>query len=165
MTLFTTIFAGVSVFILGQIFLKWMIEPIQELRKVITEILFYLANDYSIIHNAHIVDKEEALSSCKNLKRLGASLLSRQELIPFYEKVSRILRLPKRKDIIVASRRLSLMSNSIFSKADDNYYRLDFYQIEICEALGIENPIQDVTSKQELKDAIKEIRNRNQNIL
>lgn len=160
MTLFTTIFAGVSVFILGQIFLKWMIEPIQELRKVITEILFYLTNDYSIIHNAHIVDKEEAVSSCKNLKRLGASLLSREELIPFYGKSSKIFRLPKRKDVIFASRRLSLMSNSIFSKADDIYYRLDLYQIEICEALGIENPIQDVTSKQELKDAINEIRNR-----
>lgn len=158
MTLFTTIFAGVSVFILGQIFLKWMIEPIQELRKVITEIIFYLAIDYSIIHNAHIVDKEEALSSRKNLKRLGASLLSRQELIPFYEISSKIFRLPKRKDIIFSSERLSQMSNSIFSKADDIYYRLDLYQIEICEALGIENPIRDVTSKQELKDAIKETR-------
>lgn len=159
MTLFTTIFAGVSVFILGQIFLKWMIEPIQELRKVITEILFYLANDYSIIQNAHIVEKEESLSSCKNLRRLGASLLSRQELIPFYEKTSQIFRLPKRENIIIASRRLSLMSNSIFSKADDVHYRLDYYRIEICEALGIEDPIKDGMNKQELKDAIIEIRN------
>jgi len=111
---------------------RTQIEPIQELRKVITEILFYLANDYSIIHNAHIVDKEEALSLCKNLRRLGANLLSR---------------------------RLSLISNSIFSKADDIYYRLDFYRIEICEALDIEDPIQDGMSKQDLNDAIKEIHN------
>lgn len=161
MTLFTTIFAGVSVFILGQIFLKWMIEPIQELRIVITEILFYLANDYSIIQNAHIVEKEEALSTCKNLRRLGASLLSKQELIPLYRISSKIFRLPNRENIILASRRLSLISNSIFSKANDIHYRLDFYRIEICDALGVEDPIKDGMSKQELKDVIQDIRDKN----
>jgi hypothetical protein len=161
MTVFKAILAGVSVFVLGQIFLKWVIEPIQELRKVITEILFYLANDHSIIHNAHIVDREEALSTCKNLRRLGASLLSRQGLIPFYRILFKIFRLPKRENIILASRRLSLISNSIFSKERDIYYKLDIYRIDICEALGIEDPIQGGMSKQELKDAIKDIRNQN----
>lgn len=159
MTLFTTILAGVSVFVVGQIFLKWMIEPIQELRKIIAEVLFYLANDHSIIHNAHIIDKEEALSSCKNLKRLGASLLSSQQLIPFYEKAIKVFRLPKRENIVLASKRLSLISNSIFGKDQDIHYKLDLYRIDICEALGIEDPIQGGMSKQELKDAIKEIRN------
>lgn len=159
MILFTTIFAGVSVFVVGQIFLKWMIEPIQELRKIIAEVLFYLANDHSIIHNAHIIDKEEALSSCKNLRRLGASLLSSQQLIPFYEKALKAFRLPKHEDIVLASKRLSLISNSIFGEEQDIHYKLDLYRIEICEALGIEDPIRDGMSKQELKDAIREIRN------
>lgn len=159
MTLFTTIFAGVSVFIGGQIFLKWMIEPVQELRKIIAEILFYLANDHSIIHNAHIIDKEEALSSCKNLRRLGASLLATQALIPFYATAFKIFRLPKRENIVLASKRLSLISNSIFGKEKDIYYKLDLYRIEICEALGIEDPIQNGMSKQELQNAIREIRN------
>ncbi|MCK5230500.1 MAG: hypothetical protein KAR13_09565 [Desulfobulbaceae bacterium] len=55
MTLFTTILAGVSVFVLGQILLKWIIEPIQKLREVIAEVVFYLANDHSIIHNANVL--------------------------------------------------------------------------------------------------------------
>ncbi|MBU4414876.1 MAG: virulence RhuM family protein, partial [Proteobacteria bacterium] len=41
----------------------------------------------------------------------------------------------------------------------DIHYKLDLYRIEICEALGIEDPIRDGMSKQELKDAIREIRN------
>ncbi|MEA2083260.1 MAG: hypothetical protein U9O82_03250 [Thermodesulfobacteriota bacterium] len=81
MTLFTTILAGVSVFVLGRILLKWIIEPIRKLREVIAEVVFYLANDHSIIHNANVVDKEEALSAGKNLKRLGAKLVSSQQLI------------------------------------------------------------------------------------
>lgn len=160
MYLFTTIFAGVSVFVIGQIFLKWMIEPIQELRKIIAEVMFYLANDNSIIHNADMLDKEEVLSSCKNLKRLGANLLSCQQLIPFYETIFKILRLPKRDDIVLASKRLSLISNSVFGKERDIYCQLDLYRIEVCEALGIEDPIQGGMSKIELQNAIKDIRNR-----
>ncbi len=159
MAVFTTISAGVLVFVVGQIFLKWMIEPIQELRKIKAEIHFYLYNDYSIIHNAHTLDKEEVLSSCKNLKRLGAKLLSSQQLIPRYKTTLKVFGLPKREDIILASKRLSLLSNSVFGTEQNIHYKLDLYRIEICEALGIEDPIQDGMSKQELKDAIRETRN------
>lgn len=157
-TLFTTILAGVSVFVFGQIFLKWMIEPVQKLRKVIGEVLFYLLNDNSTIHNAEI-DKNEALSVGKNLERLGASLLSSQQLIPFYIKVSKVCGLPRREGILFASKRLSLISKSMFGKEQDIHYKLDLYRIEICEALGIEDPVQNGMTKQELKDGIREIRN------
>jgi len=159
MYLFTTIFAGVSVFVIGQIFLKWMVEPIQELRKIIAEVMFYLANDHYIIHNAHMLDREEVLSSCKNLKRLGANLLSCQQLIPFYKKLFKIFRLPSHDDIVLASKRLSLISNSAFGKERDIYCRLDLYRIEVCEALGIEDPIQGGMSKVELQNAVKSMRN------
>ena len=158
MTLFTTILAGVSVFVLGQILLKWIIEPIQKLREVIAEVVFYLANDHSIIHNANVVDKEEALSAGKNLKRLGAKLVSSQQLIPFYESVLRICRLPERDNIVSASNRLSLISNSMFGDEADKFYRLDLYRIKVCECLGLQDPIQNGMTKQELKDAIREIR-------
>ena len=47
----------------------------------------------------------------------------------------------------------------MFGKEQDIHYKLDLYRIEVCEALGIEDPIQAGMSKQELKDAIREIRN------
>lgn len=161
MTLFTTIFAGVSVFVLGQVFLKWMIEPVQDLRKVIAEVLFYLANDHSTIHNAEVVNTEEALSVGKNLERLGASLLAGQKLIPFYEKARKVFGLPKRDSIAFASKRLSLISKSMFGKEQDIHYKLDLYRIDVCEALEIDDPIQGGMTKQELKDGIREIRSQN----
>lgn len=157
MTLFTTILAGVSVFVLGQVFLKWVIEPIQDLRKVIAEILFYLANDHSIIHNAEIVNKEEALSVGKNLERLGARLLANQNLIPFYDKTRKVFGLSKRESIAFASKRLSLISKSMFGK-EDIHCKLDLYRINVCESLGIDDPIQSGMTKQALIDGIEEMR-------
>lgn len=158
MTSFTTILAGVSVFVLGQVVLKWIIEPIQELRKLKGEILFHLANDYATIQNAKVVEKDVAVEVGKVLERLGASLLANEHLIPMYSYIRCIFSLPDRKDIQFAAKRLRLISNSMFSDAKDIHYMLDLYRIEVCEALDIDDPIKDGMTKQDLKDAIKEIR-------
>ena len=161
MTLFSTIVAGVTVFVLGQILLKWVIEPIQQLREVISEIIYHFANDYSIIQNAHITDKEVALSVCKELERLGAKLLSKQHLIPFYAKIHKFLRLPEENNLFKASKKLSLISKSMFGKEPDIHYKLDIYRKQVCEYLIIQDPIQDDTSIEELKKQVAEIRNIN----
>lgn len=158
MTIFYTIIAGVSVFVLGQIVLKWIIEPVQELRKLKGEILFHLANDYANIQNANTIKKELALEAGKVFERLGASLLANEHLIPMYNRIQCIFNLPESESIKFASTRLHLISNSMFSDADDIHYRLDLYRIEVCEALDIDDPIQDEMFKQEIKDTISKIR-------
>ena len=160
MTLLATIFAGVFIFVFGRIFLKWMIEPVYELRKVIYEVLFCLANDHDTIHSAEMVEKSEALSVGKNLKRLGASLLASQQQIPFYKKVRKFCSLPEREDVLFASKRLSLISKSMFGKEPDIHYKLDIYRLDVCKALNIKDPIQGSMTRQELKDGIAEIRNK-----
>ena len=141
-----------------QIALKWIIEPVQELRKLKGEILFHLVNDYATIQNANLVEKGVALDARRALERLGASLLANEHLIPMYTRIHRIFYLPKSERIKFAAKRLRLISNSMFSDAKDIHYRLDLYRIEVCEALDIDDPIQDGVSKQELKDAISEMR-------
>lgn len=157
MTIFITIITGVFVFVLGPIVLKWMIEPIQKLREVIAEVMFYLASDYSDIHNASSVEKVVALSAGKTLKNLGARLVSSQQLIPYYEKLHKIWKLPKPEDIVKASKRLLLINKSMWSHADDKYDRLELYCKEICEYLNVPDPIDTAFSMQELKDNINEI--------
>jgi hypothetical protein len=159
MTLFTTILAGVTVFVLGQIVLKWMIEPIQELRKLKGEILFHLANDHATIHNAKTVEKETALEVGRTLERLGASLLANQHLIPMYSRIQRVFQLPDREKIQFAAKRLRLISNSIFGDEHDIHYKLDLYRMDVCEALDIEDPIKDGMTREQLSDAIREMRN------
>ena len=159
MDLFTTVLAGVLVFSISQIFLKWMIEPIQELRKTISEILFHLANDHSTIHTPGAFDKQEVLSICKNFERLGARLLACEKLIPFYKYTRIFFKLPKSENIKYASKKLSLISKSTGGKEKEINYLLDLYRINTCEALGLEDPIQGGMTKKELIDGINEIRN------
>ena len=153
-----TVLVGVSVFVLGQIFLKSMIEPVQELQKVISEVLFFLMKDNATIHNADKVEKVEVLAAGRNLERLGASLFANQQLIPFYCLARRFWGLPEREDIERASKRLRLISNSMFGTEEEHYRLLDLYRKEVCKALGKKDPIQDGITEQELKDQISDIR-------
>lgn len=158
MAIFSTIVVGVFVFVLGQIILKSLIEPIQKLREVISEVIFYLANDHSIIHGASVLEKEEVLSAGKNLKRLGAKLISSQNLIPFYGKIQNICGLPGPDRIALAAKRLSLISNSMFGDSADKFDRLNLYRKEVCEALGVPDPVNNEMTKEELKNNINELR-------
>ena len=158
MAIFATIITGLLVFILGQIFLKWIIEPIQELRKVISEVVFYVANLYATIQNAKTVDKFSAIDAGKHLERLGASLLASQQLIPFYKRIRKIFRLPTSQDILSASKKLSLISKSMFGDEQDIHDKLDIYIIDVCAALNIENPIHDIMTREELIENIEELR-------
>lgn len=158
MTVFTTIVAGVTVFVVGQILLKLVIGPIQKLREVIADVAFYLANDHDVIHNAEMVDKERAQTASSNLKQLGARLVSSQQLIPFYSFLRKLFSLPDKINIEKASQRLFQIPNHMYGNHPEKYYRLDRYRIEVCELLGLQDPIKNGMSKQELEDAIQELR-------
>ena len=161
MALFTTILAGVSVFVIGQIFLKWVIEPIQQLREVISQIIYLFANDNGTIHNAIIIDKEVALSVSKELKSLGAKLISKQHLIPFYNKIYKWLKLPEEKNLLEAAKKLSSISNIMFEKgSSDIYLKLDLYRKQVCEYCLVQDPI-DSYSIEELKKDLDQLKNKN----
>lgn len=149
---------GVLVFFLRQFYLKSVIEPVQELRKEISEVLSSFERDLATIHNAHVVNRDEALSAGRNLERLGASLLAKQQLISFYWINHRLRGLPEREDIERASKRLRLISNSMFGTEEEHYHLLDLYRKEVCKALGKKDLIQDGITEQELKDQISDIR-------
>lgn len=131
MNIFATILAGVAVFVLGQILLKLVIEPIQKLREVIAEVAFYLANDHAVIHNAEMVEKEKAQIASSNLRQLGARLVASQQLIPFYSYLGKLFSLPDRANIQKASQRLFQIPNHMYGGSPEKYDRLDLYRIEV----------------------------------
>ena len=158
MSVFTTIVAGVTVFVLCQIILKWLVEPIQNLRESISAVVFHIVNDYSAIQGANIIDKDKALAVSDNLSRLGAKIISNAQLIPFYKRISKALQLPTHDDISFSAKRLLLISNNMFGKESDIHYRLDYYRIEVAERLGFEDSLNLEMTKKQLKDAIDELR-------
>lgn len=158
MNIFITIVAGVSVFVLGQIVLKWLIEPIQEFRRLKGEVLFHLASEHEVIHNAKAIDEDAAHQVGAVLHDLGARLHATLSLIPMYPYSRKLFLLPKAEQIRLAAERLRLISNSMYSEAEDIHYKLDLYRMEICDALQVDDPIQGGMSRAELIDGIRELR-------
>jgi hypothetical protein len=114
-----TILGGFIVFVLGQIVVKFFIEPIHEQSKTIGEIaysLIFYANLYSNPGNSFPDERKEAE---EKLRSLASLLISRTHIIKPYGLFEEIKIVPKRNSITEASKNLILLSNSIFLPQPD----------------------------------------------
>ncbi|MEL0655783.1 hypothetical protein V6257_12120 [Pseudoalteromonas issachenkonii] len=113
-SMFFTILAGVSVFVLGQFFLKLVLEPIVEFKKSIGELSAFFLREQSKITNAHCtVDIEN------ELKRLASTLLSTKQAIPFYSLFAMLRYLPSTEGLHKACGSLNLISYYVMPNNPD----------------------------------------------
>jgi hypothetical protein len=108
-----TIITGVAVFVLGQIILKWFIEPIQEQRRTIGRVANHL-NFYANV-DAEISSPEEMEEAHRSIRGLSSSLHESLTLIPCYRLLSALWIVPKRKYVLDAASNLIGMSNTLRS--------------------------------------------------
>lgn len=116
MNMFFTILAGVFVFVLSQYFLKLILEPIIEFRKMLSD-----------ISNALLSYQKEILTGDTNEKihstiaELSARLRSSAYLIPFYPFLYKIkiFGLPKKENILLACRKLNILSYGAIEGIED----------------------------------------------
>ncbi|MCD6487105.1 MAG: hypothetical protein J7K35_07250 [Syntrophobacterales bacterium] len=102
------IVVGVIVFALSQYFLKLILEPIIQFRKILSDISHTL-----LFHQGKIVSgKSDDLEMHNKIAELSAQLRSSVYLIPFYAFLSKlkIFSLPKRENILFACRKLNSLS-------------------------------------------------------
>ncbi len=102
------IVAGVIVFAITQYFLKLILEPIIEFRKILSDISHTL-----LFHQGKIVSgKSDDIKMNDKIAQLSAELRSSLYLIPFYTVLYklRIFGLPKRDNILFACRKLNTLS-------------------------------------------------------
>ncbi len=113
-TIFATVISGVLVFVLGQIFVKFVIEPIKDLKEVLGEIHFSLVFHAQAIYTP-AGDRAGEDAAQKVIRDLASKLRAKTEVIPWYSLCSRISRgfLPPRKNIMDASSQLIGLSNSL----------------------------------------------------
>jgi len=90
----STIFGGVILFVIGQLLSKFLIEPIQELKKAIGEVRFNLAYYAPIIHTPISRSKERSDNAYVAIMRNSCDLLTKADAIPFYEYLPRQCVLP-----------------------------------------------------------------------
>jgi hypothetical protein len=121
-----TLIGGLILFILSNIFLKLILEPVQEMKKVIGEIheeTIYYSNLY---HNPLIIEPwvskrkptdeqtQNYRDGSEKLRRLSARLRATENVIPLYEVTRRLFALPSSSKVDEAARRLIFLHNSMY---------------------------------------------------
>lgn len=139
-TVFLTVLSGVITYVVGQLVMKLIIEPVQELRRTIGVISHSLIQRANVIHNPGVLAKDEMNETSQELRKLSSQLQSHLYLVPFYSVTASIFRLPSRDKIIAASSALIGLSNSVF-QAREGIYEVNAKRVEqVCDSLGIYFP-------------------------
>lgn len=114
-----TIISAVMIFVLGQISLKLIIEPIQELKKEISEILNAMVFYADRISNPNSNSQDVIDEVSKILRKHASNLEAKSSIIPFY-RIFEIFRvLPNKQNISEAKSHLIGLSNSL-SNSENN---------------------------------------------
>ena len=123
---FYIILAGVIIYVLGEIIVKIVIDPVQELKRVIADIAFKLihyshvfklstAEDTSEEASEKTIDREKLEQAADEYRKLASMLNAGFRLVPFYPLIRVLFFLPREADIIDARNELIEMSEEIFA--------------------------------------------------
>jgi hypothetical protein len=136
-TAFVTALLAVLVFVFTQSFLKLVLEPIQEQKKLIGEVA------HALLFYANVgpvgASEEERSRAREALRGLAGQLRASLWTIPFYDTLARMGRVPKREDLLEASTQLVGWSNSLNYEAHDRPERRKIIadRLGITEKVGI----------------------------
>jgi hypothetical protein len=106
-----TAFAVIVVFVIGEIVGKWLIEPIQNQRKMIGEVAYVLK--FYANYDAEITSKDLLMEGMIKIRCLSGELDKSLVLIPCYRLLSLFRVIPKRETILAVGSLLIGTSNSL----------------------------------------------------
>jgi hypothetical protein len=139
-TVFFTVISGVLTYVVGQLILKLVIDPVHEMRKTIGRISHALIEHAAVIANPGVPTREAMDEASTELRKLSSEIQSHLYLVPLYDWTRKVFRLPTRKKIIDASGHLIGLSNSVYS-ARERIYEINASRVTaICDALNIYQP-------------------------
>jgi hypothetical protein len=133
---FLTVFSGTVTYVLGQLALKLVVEPVHDLKKTIGGISHSLIERESDIFNPGLGQNDVMDETARELRKLASQLQSHLYLIPWYTVMARIFRLPFPAKILVASKALKGLANGIRKSTDGVNAK---YVKTVCDSLRIYN--------------------------
>ena len=136
-TVAQTVIAGFLVFVIGQIFLKSVIEPIHELKKTLADISHTFVRYAHIIHNPDVTAQESREAVFERLRELSGRLYGDMALIPLYRVFGKIFSLPDKDKIYSAATNLIAIANWMYSKNDHKFDHTVKNIQTACDDLGL----------------------------
>ena len=113
-TVFFTVLSGVITFVLGQVVVKLVLDPVQEMKRTIAQISHALIERANVIANPGVPAKEIMDDASQLLRKLSSQLHAQLYLVPRYTVTSRIFYLPSKERVLIASGALIGLSNSVY---------------------------------------------------
>ena len=114
-----TALSAVAIFVIGQIIVKFFIEPIHEQAKLIGEIAFSLVFYANVLDGGGLVKNEYLDEASRVLRQHASQLRARTNAIPWYP-IWQFLRLvPDRANAVRASTHLIGLSNALYASDSD----------------------------------------------
>jgi hypothetical protein len=129
-----TVFAGFVVFVGGQIVQRFLLEPIQEQRRVIGEIAYVLLYHGNVGRFVPFESQQSRDDTAATLRRLAAELRTTRATIPAYRQLEKTPWVVKTENVITASSSLVGWSNSVIGGTEDT---LSQHKDAVRESLGI----------------------------
>lgn len=112
MQIFLTILAGAGTFVLGQIIMKLVIDPVQSFKSTIADISNALILHSNIYANPKPAGDEPQSKMSQEMRILSSKLQSNMHLVPNYKLTARIFGLPTIENVVSASKNLIFIHNS-----------------------------------------------------
>ena len=135
--MFWTVVSGTFVYILGQVALKLVIEPVHDLKKTIGVISHSLIERANVISNPGVPTKDVMDETSRELRKLASQLRSHLYLIPCYPVMAGIFRLPLPAEILAASKALIGLSNGVH-EVHEGTHRFNATNVKtVCASLRI----------------------------
>lgn len=118
MQIFWTIVTGVLVFLIGQAVLKFLLEPLQEFQRTVSEIAHALIEHANVYGNPGLGDEQKLKEVSRALRNLSSRLYAQMSLTPKYRYIAKVLCFPSERAISEAATNLIGLSNSVFASGD-----------------------------------------------
>lgn len=140
MTVFITVFSGVLVYVIGQIIMKLIIDPINDLKKTISKIVYDLVFYANVLGNPKGPDNENMASACKIMRQHSSILHAATHLVPAYKYIYKPFGIPSPEKIRKATNKLIYLSNGydgpLANQGILNIYTMQ--EVQLC--LGVPIP-------------------------
>lgn len=109
---FNTVLAGVFVYVLGQILMKLVVDPILDFRRFRGEVSAFFLRNQGVLFGASASERTQ-----EDIFALASMLVQKREAIVFPSWLAYILFcLPRSEDALVAARRLNFIGNVAASR-------------------------------------------------
>lgn len=143
MTVFFTILAGVITFVLGQLCLRLLVEPLHELKRTIADIAVAIIKYANVYSNPGVTGEERENEAAQEIRFLASKLNAQMYLVPAYARLHWLFGLPPKQNISQAMRYLVGISNAVHRANPDMGVANAQKSDKVCDLLGIHMPDED----------------------